>query len=113
MHQFMNSLWTRYAMYFNKKYHRVGPLFQDVYKAVMVTTEEQLLHLSRYIHKNPIAKRHFRTLASQGSALRTYKWSSYRVYVSLERAVWIRSDGILGHWNHEREVHRSVCVGIG
>src|SRR3990167_2730154 len=29
MDQFMNSLWTRYTMYFNKKYKRIGPLFQD------------------------------------------------------------------------------------
>lgn len=62
----MNSLGTRYTMYFNRKYKRVGPLYQDVYKAVLVRTDEQLLHLSRYIHRNPIE------LASQGDALRGY-----------------------------------------
>lgn len=50
---FMNSLGTRYGMYFNRKYKRNGGLFQDVYKAVLVESEEQLLHLSRYIHLNP------------------------------------------------------------
>ena len=50
---FMNSLGTRYSMYFNKKYKRNGVLFQDVYKAVTVQSEAQLLHLSRYIHLNP------------------------------------------------------------
>ncbi|MEK7565961.1 MAG: transposase [Patescibacteria group bacterium] len=50
---FMSSLGTRYGMYFNKKYKRDGSLFQDVYKAVSVESEEQLLHLSRYIHLNP------------------------------------------------------------
>jgi len=49
---FMNSLCSRYAIYFNRKYKRVGPLFQGVYKAVLVESEEQLLHLSRYIHLN-------------------------------------------------------------
>lgn len=49
---FMSSLGTRYGMYFNKKYKRDGSLFQDVYKAVTVESEEQLLHLSRYIHLN-------------------------------------------------------------
>ena len=44
---FLNSLLTRYAMYFNRKYKRVGHLFQDVYKAVLIESEEQLLHLSR------------------------------------------------------------------
>lgn len=48
--KFMNSLALRYAVYFNRKYKRIGGLFQDVYKAVSVETDEQLLHLSRYIH---------------------------------------------------------------
>lgn len=49
--RFMQSLCTRYTMYFNKKYKRVGPLFQSVYKAVPLSNESQFLHLSRYIHK--------------------------------------------------------------
>ncbi|MBI5451903.1 transposase, partial [Candidatus Gottesmanbacteria bacterium] len=52
LNRFMNSLGTRYGMYFNRKYKRTGILFQDVYKAVVVYTDEQLLHLSRYIHLN-------------------------------------------------------------
>lgn len=53
LNSFMNSLGTRYSMYFNKKYKRTGGLFQDVYKAVIINSDEQLLHLSRYIHLNP------------------------------------------------------------
>lgn len=56
LNSFMNSLGTRYGMYFNKKYKRTGGLFQDVYKAVIVESEGQLLHLSRYIHLNPKGK---------------------------------------------------------
>lgn len=61
--RFMNSLCTRYVMYFNKKYCRVGTLFQDVYKAVLMKTDEQMLYATKYFHRNPI------TLASQGDAL--------------------------------------------
>lgn len=99
MDQFMNSLWTRYTMYFNRKYKRIGPLFQDVYKAVLVETEEQLLYLTRYIHLNPIAKRHFRNPASKGDALRSYFYSSYQDYIGLRHTSWIHSDAILSHWN--------------
>ncbi|MBI3887807.1 transposase [Candidatus Microgenomates bacterium] len=53
INHFINALGTRYAGYFNRRYHRVGPLFQGVYKAVLIDSEEQLLHLSRYIHLNP------------------------------------------------------------
>src|SRR3989344_6595529 len=62
--KFMNSLGTRYTMYFNKKYDRVGSLYQGVYKAVSITNESQFIYLSKYIHKQALA------LASQGLALR-------------------------------------------
>lgn len=65
MNLFMGSLGTRYGMYFNKKYKRDGGLFQDVYKAVLVESEEQLLYLSRYIHLNSKGK-------SQPSSLPDY-----------------------------------------
>jgi putative transposase len=54
MDKFMNSMGTRYTMYFNRKYKRVGPLYQGVYKAVLVNDEGQFLHLSRYIHKQAL-----------------------------------------------------------
>lgn len=54
MNQFVQSLLVRYSGYFNRKYKRVGKLFQGVYKAVLVNSDEQLLHLSRYIHLNPL-----------------------------------------------------------
>src|SRR3972149_7409859 len=45
---FINSLNTRYVMYFNRKYKRIGPLFQGGYKAVLIETDEQLSYLSAY-----------------------------------------------------------------
>ncbi len=89
----MNSLGTRYTMYFNKKHKRVGPLYQGVYKAVLVNTDEQLLHLSRYIHRNP--------LSLQGVALQTLSEqpSSYADYLNLRKTEWLRSDEILSHFS--------------
>ncbi len=100
--QFMNSLWTRYTMFFNKKDKRVGPLFQDVYKAVLVETDEQLLHLSRYIHRNPIAKRHLRNPASKGDALRSYTFSSYLDFVGRRKTEWIHPEQILSYWRYNQ-----------
>jgi putative transposase len=102
MDEFMNSLWTRYTMYFNKKYHRVGPLFQSVYKAVQVQNEEQLLYLTRYIHRNPIAKRSLRKPASQGLALRSYPWSSYPDYLGVRKTEWINTTTILSYWKSDQ-----------
>ncbi|MBI2330295.1 transposase [Candidatus Daviesbacteria bacterium] len=94
MDKFMNSLGTRYSMYFNKKYKRVGPLYQDVYKAVQVVTEEQFLHLTRYIHKQ--------ALALQGDALQhglTEQPSSYLDYVGKRKTEWVKPDEVLAFFS--------------
>lgn len=90
--QFMNSLCTRYSMYFNKKYHRVGHLFQGVYKGVLVETDEQLHHLSRYIHRNPLP-------LLQGQALRSYPYSSYSTYLYKNDTKWLYPGFILDNFS--------------
>ncbi|MBI5358341.1 transposase [Candidatus Amesbacteria bacterium] len=85
----MNSFSTRYSMYFNKRYKRVGHLFQGTYKAVLVKTEAQLLHLTRYIHKNP---------ASKGVPLQSYPHSSYKNYLNMVTTGWVKPNEILNHF---------------
>ncbi|KKS77882.1 MAG: hypothetical protein UV74_C0002G0010 [Candidatus Woesebacteria bacterium GW2011_GWB1_43_14] len=48
--RFIRSLCTRYSMYFNKKYHRTGSLFDGPYKSITIEDNLRLLHLTRYIH---------------------------------------------------------------
>lgn len=88
---FMQSLLTRYSMYFNKKYKRVGSLFQDRYKAVFVNEESYLLHLSRYIHLNPAEY--------TKDLLKAY--SSYADYLGLRNTEWINSKLILSYFNNK------------
>ncbi len=71
---FMSKLANSYTKYFNTKYDRVGPLLQGAFKAVGVETEEQFIHLSRYIHLNPI-------VSGIGKDLDQYQWSSYPDYL--------------------------------
>ncbi len=95
--KFMNSLALRYAIYFNKKYKRTGGLFQDVYKAVSIETEEQLLHLSRYIHQNPLDK----DKISQKSILSDFlsQPSSYPEYLGSRKTNWVKTDEILSYFS--------------
>ncbi len=77
--RFMQRLGTGYTKYFNRKYERTGALFESTYKAVMVDTEEQLLHTARYIHLNPIDL--FLDAADPTEELLEYPWSSFRYYI--------------------------------
>lgn len=91
---FMNSLMTRYVMYFNNKYKRVGPLFQGQYKAVLVVTEEQLLYLTCYIHRNPIK------LNLPGNPLEVQP-SSYLEFLQRRNTEWVKPDDIFSFFSKE------------
>lgn len=75
---FISNFTNSYTKYFNTKYDRVGPLFQGLFKAVLVESEEQLIHLSRYIHLNPVT-----SSLVKPEDLQNYYWSSYPEYVDL------------------------------
>lgn len=82
---------TIYAMYFNKRYKRVGYLFQGPYKAVMVAEDSYLLHLSRYIHQNPFEL--------TGRDPVNYPYSSYQYYLGRKHASWIKPKLVLDYFN--------------
>lgn len=88
--KFMKRLTTAYVMYFNRKYKRVGSLFQNRYKAALIETDEYLLHLSRYIHLNP-AKIVDKTINFKN-------FSSYPYYLGQMHASWVKPQEILGYF---------------
>lgn len=88
--KFMSRIMTNYVMYFNKKYKRVGPLFQGVYKAVLIDNDNQFLHLSRYIHLNPYPE-----IITNIKDLSKYSFSSYGEYLGKRRTKWVNTEEIL------------------
>ncbi len=70
MHRLLNS----YAKYFNKRQKRVGSLFVRPFQAVWVDDDDQLLHVSRYIHLNPY-------VAHMVENPMAYAWSSLAEYI--------------------------------
>lgn len=71
---FMANISNSYARYFNISHKRNGHLWQDKFKNIRVSTDEQLLHLTRYIHLNP---------ASANLVKKSQDWiySSYHEYL--------------------------------
>ncbi|AQP99249.1 hypothetical protein B0W48_05180 [Pseudoalteromonas aliena] len=65
-----------YTQYFNRTHNTDGALFRGRYKAVLVDADNYLLHVSRYIHRNPIE-----TSTPLVDELIDYKWSSYSAFI--------------------------------
>ncbi len=86
---FVRALMNSYVRYFNKKYKRIGGLFQSVYKAVRITEEPYLLHLTRYIHLNPLHLPH------KNFATLTNYYCSFGEYLGKRHTSWIHPEEIL------------------
>lgn len=87
--KFTQSLFTRYSIYFNRKYRRNGSLFQGRYKATNVINKDYLLDLTRYIHRNP--------LKYVKNIIQSY--SSYATYIGLNNTVWVNKNIVLDYFN--------------
>ena len=74
--ELMLSLIGGYSKYFNKKYKRVGSVFQDQFKSVHIDSNEYLLWLSAYIHQNP-------KVAAMVQNLSKYSYSNYSDCIGL------------------------------
>lgn len=80
---FMHGILTGYGVYFNWIHNRHGHVTQGRYGARLVSRDEYLLKLSRYVHLNPVT---VAVLADKPKAekieyLHTYRWSSYPAYI--------------------------------
>lgn len=93
MARLLQALCTSYSMYFNKRYKRIGTLFQGPYKAVFVDRDSYLLHLSRYIHLNPKGMTGPRPVI-----VREYPYSSYPYYLRLKQAAWLHPEHVLDYF---------------
>lgn len=98
--EFMRALMNSYVGYFNQKYKRVGGLFQGIFKAAYIDNEAYLLHLTRYIHLNPIE------LAEMSMKKLEDYYCSYGEYIGKRNTSWISCDEVLGHFG-------SKLAGIG
>lgn len=97
---FISKVTNSYTKYFNTKYRRVGPLLQGSFKAVRMEDDEQLNHVSRYIHLNPLIDFLIKDL-------RNYQYSSYLEFVG-NRAGFCQIKYVLENFSSKTDYEQFV-----
>lgn len=98
---YFQRLSNSFAHYLNIKHDRVGPLFQGRFKANLIEGDEQLLHVCRYIHLNPL-------VSGIVSDLNTYLWSSYFAYIQNQEDKLCNPRSILDHFESKESYEKFV-----
>lgn len=99
--KFMSNFQNSYAKYLNTKINRTGALFQSMFKAVRIESDEQLIHTSRYIHLNPLTSYVIKDMDD----LENYPWSSYSEYFK-ENSDLIDASLISGFFPSKKELKK-------
>ena len=97
---FISKIQNSYAKYYDTKFERTGSLFQTTFKAVRIESEEQLLHVSRYIHLNPITS----FLLKNISELEKYSWTSFPDYLSIKQNRFVTRNLISSYFKTPEEL---------
>lgn len=109
LRSFMKRVNISYAMYYNRKHNRIGPVFQDRFKSENILSESHLMGVLRYIHNNPV-------VASMVNTPEEYKWSSMKEYITKDSFLigGKTKETILGAFNSKdsfMEFHRKTDEG--
>jgi len=97
----MQPFLLSYTKAINRRYQRIGSLFQGRFKGVHVDRNEYLLHLSRYIHLNPV-------IAGLASKPEDWEFSSYREYAGLRNGTLPRPEAILSQFLSVADYRRFI-----
>ncbi len=106
----MQRLLTGYAQYYNRRYRRVGHVFQGRHKAILCQSDPYLAELVRYIHLNPVR-------AKMVELPEQYPYSSHSEYISGEAKGIVDVDPVLRRYGQPRAVARQrylehIAAGI-
>jgi len=88
----MQAIAPGYARAINKAYSLEGHLFEGTYKSKIIPDNNYLLHLSRYIHLNPVR-------AQLVNFPEEWRHSSYLEYLSKRKNLLLKTDIILSQFN--------------
>ena len=96
---FIRLFQNSYARYLNLKYKRSGSLFQSPFKAVRLETDEQFLHVARYIHLNPLTS----FVINDFNDLKSYHWNSYLDYLSSNPRKFVNTSVLMNYFKNKEK----------
>jgi putative transposase len=94
-----------YTQRYNRMVRRDGSLFRGRYKAILIEAEKYLIHVSRYIHLNPIA-------ANLTQQAQNFKWSSYQYYITNVTPGWLHISYIMDFFKDANSYLGFINEGI-
>lgn len=103
--KFMQGLQQSYTSYFNKKYRKVGHLFQGRYKSIVCDEDAYFLELVRYIHLNPVR-------AGLASHPNKYRWTSHHAYRGTKEWNFVETKTVFGELGGLQNYTRFINDGI-
>jgi putative transposase len=92
----MQRVLTSYSQYHNRKYKKIGHLFQGRYKSILCQTDRYLGELVRYIHLNPVR-------AKMVKRPEDFEYSGHRAYLGLDRTGLVDTEPVLRHFGATRK----------
>jgi len=99
----MRKLLTWYALYFNRRHHRTGHLFENRYKSILCDEDNYLLALVRYIHLNPIRAKIIQTMEQ----LDRYPWSGHQAVMGKTESTWMDVNSVLAEFSGAKKKARA------
>jgi putative transposase len=97
----MQRVLTSYSRYHNRKYNKIGHVFQGRYKSILCQTDRYLGELVRYIHLNPVRARMVKRPED-------FEYSGHRAYLGLDRSGMVDTEAVLRHFGATKK--RAVAV---
>ena len=104
----MRKVLTGYVVSFNRRYRRIGHLFQNRYKSILCQEDNYLLELVRYIHLNPLRAK----LVGSINELNTYDYSGHSVLMGKKNAGWQNVNKVLGMFDRKVPLARQRYRGF-
>lgn len=102
---FMHNFQSSFAKYYNIKNRRYGSVFQNRFKAKLVETVEQFIHIARYIHLNPVTAYIFEFEKLENSPV-----TSYKDYIKNNIKTFVTEDKLMREFSSKEkfiEFHRN------